>query len=110
MAVTIEASGTQTATLTTEHTLATETDAKVYVLLVDTKNLVNGETLTLRAKLKVLTGSTSALVYEANYIHIQQEIVKTSIPVTSPGFEIIFTLEQNGGTGRAFEWSVVSIG
>ena len=100
MAVTIEASGTQTATLTTEHVLATETEAKVYVLLVDTKNLVNGETLELRVKLKVLTGSTSALVYYATYIHAQHEIVKSSIPVASPGFEIIFTLEQNGG-----EWS-----
>ena len=110
MAVTIEASGTQTATLTTEHTLATETDGKVYVLLVDTKNLVNGETLELRVKLKVLTGSTSALVYYATYTNIQTEIVKASIPIPSPGFEAIFTLEQNGGTGRAFEWSVLSIG
>ena len=48
MAVTIEASGTQTATIDTEHTLATETDAKVYVLLVDTKNMVNGDELELR--------------------------------------------------------------
>ena len=110
MAVTVEASGTQTATVTTEHTLATETEGKVYMLLVDTKNMVLIDELELRIKLKVLTGSTSALVYLATYTQPQAEIVKVSIPVPSPGFETIFTLKQTAGTSRTFEWSVVSIG
>ena len=110
MAVTIENSGTQTAIIDTEHTLDTDADAKVFVLLVDTKAMVLGDILELRGKVKVLTGSTLALVYFATYAHVQEEIVKASVPVTSPGFQMDFTLKQTAGTGRAFEWSVVSIG
>jgi len=110
MAVTIENSGSQTAMIDTEHTLDTDADAKVFILLVDTKLMVNGDELTLRGKVKVLTGSTLATVYTATYAHVQEEIVKASIPISSPGFECAFTLEQTAGTGRVFEWSVVSVG
>ena len=110
MAVTVENSGTQTATISTEHTLDTDADAKVFVLLVDTKAMVLGDILVLRAKVKVLTGSTLATVYTAIYAHVQEDVVKASIPIPSPGFQCDFTLEQTDGTGRAFEWSVVSIG
>lgn len=109
MAVTVENSGTQTATIDTEHTLDTDVDAKVFILLVDTKNLVKGDRLVLRAKMKVLTGSTLATIYTAIYSNVQEDIVKASIPITSPGFQVDFTLEQTDGTGRTFEWSVVSV-
>lgn len=100
MAVTIENSGTQTATLAagTEHTLHTDADAKVFVLLVDTKNMADGDEVILRAKMKVLTGSTLAVVYFATYAHVQTDIVKASIPVPSPGFQMDYTLQQIAGT------------
>lgn len=97
--------GSQTAVLTTEHTLATITTDGSFVLGVDTANLILGEELTLRVKLKVRSTGTTRLAYEAVYSHVQNEPVVISIPVASTN-EIVFTLEQNGGTGRAFPWEI----
>jgi hypothetical protein len=108
MALAVIDSDTQTATLTTEHTLVTDTTGKTYVLCVDTAALVNGETLELRIYTKTLSGGTERLAYMATYVNVQQEPIKYSVPVPA---DISFkaTLEQNGGTGRAFPWSVLSL-
>lgn len=103
-----QASGTQTATLATEHTLATRTDGKTYVLVVDASNLANGDTVVLRAKVKALTGSTAALAYSVTLTHAQAEPVVISPPVPAV-HSVAFTLEQTDGTGRNFDWSVVSL-
>lgn len=108
MALTSAASGTQTATLDTEHTLTTKTDAGVYVLVVDTANLANDETLELKLKTKVKSGGTSRLAYSAIYKHIQGDPNKYSIPVPVDT-EIIATLKQTGGTGRDFDWNLLVI-
>ena len=121
MAVTVEASGTQAASIGTEHTLgAALTGAKVYILHVNTKNMVLGDTLELRAYKKVLTGDANgALVYSATYAHVQGdaaapgssaagEVVKASIPIAS-AYSLTFTLKQTAGTGRSFDWNQVSI-
>ena len=102
---TSNSNGSQTATLTTEHTLATITTDGSFVIGVDAANLVLGETLTLKVKLKVRSVGTTRLAYEATYSHVQNEPVILSIPVASTN-EIVFTLEQNGGTGRAFPWEI----
>lgn len=106
MAVSEKTGGTQAATLTTEHTLATITDAGVYALHVDVSNLANGETLRLRAVLKVRTGSTGKVVYEAWLYGGQAEAIVVSPPIMSP-WSVAFTLTQTGGTGRSYEWAVV---
>lgn len=108
MALTSAASGSQTATLTTEHTLATITAAGTYVLSVDAGALANGETLTLRIKTKIRTGDTSRVVYEAAFSHAQGSPNKYSpaVPVIVEG---VFTLTQTGGTGRAFPWNVLQL-
>jgi len=99
---------TQTATLDVEHTLDTETDAGVYVLVVDMNNLVSGDTVILRMKTKNQTGSTSRLAYESIFSNVQSEINKYSpaIPVDT---EIICTLEQTDGTGRDFDWNLLKM-
>lgn len=102
------ATGTQTATLGTEHTLATIATAGTYQLQVDTAALANGETLTLRASLKVTAGGTARLAFEATYRHAQGEPVKLSVPVPSL-HSVAFTLTQTGGTGRSFPWEVVAL-
>lgn len=104
--MTSAASGSQTATLDTEHTLATITTAGSYVLTVDTANLANGETLTLRAYTKVRAADTSRLYCSASYRHAQGEPNKASIPIPVIA-EVIFTLEQSGGTGRAYPWNAL---
>ncbi len=101
-------SGTQTATVTTEHTLSTISSAGNYYLKVDMKNMDIGDELILRLKDKVLTGSTSALMFKGTYSHVQDEIVAASIPFSTV-FETIATLEQTTGTGRSFEWAIVDM-
>lgn len=104
----VEASGTQSATVTTEHTLATITTSRVLILVVDTSNMVNGDSVELRVKRKVLSGGTAALAWFARYKHVQGDPVKISIPIPSP-FSCAFTLKQTEGTSRNFAWAVESI-
>lgn len=100
--------GSQTATLDTEHTLNTttpETTDGAFQLFVDTALLVNAETLTLRIKEKCRTGDTQRLAWSATYKHIQSNPLAVSPPlILLHGWDM--TLEQNGGTGRAFPWSI----
>ena len=107
MALTQKASGTQTAIIDTEHTLTTITDAGVYQLLVDVNAMVDGDELELRIDIKVLTGSTARTVFYATFAHDQgvDGNVIISPPIPS-AFSIAFTLLQDAGTGRAFDWAV----
>jgi hypothetical protein len=100
--------GSQTAVISTEHTLATITTAGTYILWVNTTNMVKGDRLTLRAKVKMRSGSTSTLAYIGRFANAQGVPAKVSIPVDTP-FEVVFTLQQTAGTGRSFEWSVHSL-
>ena len=109
MAITVQDSGTQTAVVSTEHTLETVTGLGVYQLFVDCSNLALGDTVVVRIYCKVLSGSSSAIMFEASYSHPQSYVVKASEPVTNP-YELVFKLEQTGGSARDFEWSVVKIG
>ena len=101
------ASDTQTATVTTEHTLTTKTDAGVYILVVDTKNMVANDILELRINTKVAAGGTSGLAYMATFAHVQAEPLKYSIPVPVDT-EIVCTLKQTAGAGgRDFPWNLL---
>jgi hypothetical protein len=104
----VESSNTQTATLTTEHSLATPSSAKTRVLIVDANALVAGETLVLQVKAKVLTGGTERVVRYATFTGPLLEPHLQSMPVIMP-FGGTFTLTQTGGTGRAFPWSVITL-
>lgn len=105
MAVSVESSGTQTATIGTEHTLASPTTAGVRQLCVDLTNLLNGETVELRINRKTLTGGTIFTWQVAVFSHLQAQPIVLSIPMPSP-YGGTFTLKQTVGTGRAFPWSV----
>lgn len=102
--------GTQAATLTTEHTLATITTAGVYQLEVDTDPMVGGTTpdvLVLRAKIKTRSGESSKQVYSATFVGDQgsEDIIKVSPPVVCVT-ELVFTLTQTTGTGRTYTYSI----
>jgi hypothetical protein len=102
---TSNSNGSQTAVISTEHTLATITTSGSFVLGIDTNAMVLGDKLTLRVKAKVRSIGTTRLAYTANYAHVQGEQVKFSIPVPSTN-EVVFTLLQTAGTGRAFPWEI----
>lgn len=108
MAISSAASGTQTAVLTTEHTLATITVAGTYVLNVDAAALANGETLTLRLRTRTLAAGTSRIAYEAVFRHVLGEPALFSVPVPAL-IEVVATLRQDGGTGRSYPWNLIRI-
>ena len=108
MALTLKASGTQTANVTTEHTLTTETDANVYVLVVDTAEMVLADILELRIYTKCLAGGTSRLAYIASYAHVQGQPNKYSVPVPCD-IECKVTLKQTAGVSRDFPWALLNL-
>lgn len=109
MSVTSAGSGTQTATIDTEHTLDTETTAGVYVLVVDTYNMANGDITVLRIKTKDKSGGASRLAFSTVYANVQAELHKYSPPIPIDT-EIICTLEQTDGTGRDYDWNLLKVG
>ena len=108
MALATVTSGTQSASVGTEHSLAVSTTGKTYVLVVDAGAMQNDDILELRIKTKVLSGGTQQVAYYALYQHVQAEPQKYSVPVPA-NIEIEATLKQTAGTGRAFPWALLSI-
>lgn len=101
-------SGTQSATLDTEHTLTTETTADIFVLVVNLTNMVASDITVLRIKTKVLSGGAAVLAFTKTFSGAQTEVVVYSEPVPS-AHSIAFSLEQTDGTGRSYEWSVLKV-
>jgi hypothetical protein len=106
MALTAAATGAQTATINTEHTLSTQTGIGIYVLHVDTNNLIAGDTVTLQIYSKRSTGDTSRRAATYTYTGVQTEPGKytDAFPIDA---EITATLKQTAGTGRVFNWKLL---
>lgn len=104
----VESSGTQTAVISTEHSLATPSTAKTRVLIVDAANMVSGDTLELRIKGPVLSAGTERLIRLSTYSGVLNEPHTQSPPIVMPQGGTI-TLKQTAGTGRSFPWAVISL-
>jgi hypothetical protein len=104
MTWTVDSSGTQTATIGTEHTLSSPTTSATYVLSVDTINLALGDLVELRCYDKV-DGTNYRLMWKGSYQNPQITNAKASPPLAVTT-QAQFTLKQTAGTGRAFPWSV----
>lgn len=115
MAVTAQGSGTQTATLTTEHTLLDVAVAGTFTFHLDTVNMATGDILELRIYQIILTGGTRRVAYYERYEGAQStdDLIKISVPISNEltdAGSLRFTLQQNrngGGTGRAYPWKVL---
>lgn len=110
MPVSISASGSQTATLNTDHTLVTQTaptGGAIYQLRVDTNALANGERVILTLQTKTRTTDTTRTVYRAEFNDIQSDPIKDSPAVAVVATsDLVAILRQEGGTGRAFPWAL----
>lgn len=109
----VAASGSQTATLDTDHTLATQTaptGGAAYLLRVDAANLANGERLILTLATKARVGDTTRTAYQSVYLHAQADPLKISPTiVVEESNEVVAVLRQEGGTGRAYPWALVNV-
>ena len=112
MAVAAHASGTQTATVTTEHSLSTLTAANTVTFHVDTVNMVAGDVVELRIYQIILTAGTKRVAYFVAYYGAQptHDLIKISVPISNEltdASSLEFTLKQTFGTGRNFPWKVL---
>src|SRR3569832_1117279 len=109
MSVTSNQSGSQTAAIGTEHTLgAAITTPGVYVLVVDTNAMANGDVLELRVYSKCKTGSTSRQARVSAFANAQIDTNKYNVPIPN-NTENTNTHKQTAGTGRAFDWNILSL-
>jgi hypothetical protein len=108
---TIQASGTQAASIGVEQTLADLTSPfAVYQMIVDVSNMQAGDVTNLRVYTRVLSGGglDSALYQQISGAPTGYgDQVYLSLPVVSDQ-EIKFTLQQIAGTARSYPWKVVS--
>lgn len=104
----VESSGTQTAVISTEHTLASPATNKTRVLLVDVGNLAATEVVELRAYGPVLSGGTSQLIKLTSFTGTVAEPNTESPPFVMPQGGS-FSLKQTSGTGRGFPWAVITL-
>lgn len=112
MAVTAAGTGTQSATVTTEHTLLDVSAAGTYTLHVDTVNMVATDTLELRVYQMVLTSGTRrvAYLYRCSDAQSADDLIKISVPISNELTDsgaLRFTLKQTTGTSRNFPWKVL---
>lgn len=109
MAITSVAHGHEESVLDQLETLDTQTTAGVYVLVVDTVNMLNGDVTVLSIFTKCIHDGSSRLAFEATYAHVQSEPIKYSPPIPVD-IEIICTLMQTDGTARHYDWSLLKVG
>lgn len=101
----IEAEGTLTAILNTEHAVFTTTAGRFRTLVVDLTNLSAGDTVRLRAKAPAVSSGPERLIREYNFTDAQYETNAQSM-----SFDMLcggtFTITQTAGTARLFGWHV----
>lgn len=112
MAVTAYASGTQSATVDTEHFLSSPNVAGTFTLHVDLHNLAAGDVVELRIYQMVLTGGTQRVAYLSRFEGAMptDDKIAISIPISNELTDtnsLRFSLKQTSGTGRDFPWKVL---
>ena len=115
MSVSAYASGTQSATVTTEHFLSSPNVGGTFTLHVDTVNMVAGDVLELRVYQMILTGGTQRVAYYARFDGAQptDDLIKISVPISNELTDtnsLRFSLKQTNGTSRNFPWKVLKYG
>ena len=108
---TLFGSGNQTATISTEHIIATISTQGTFVCNIDTVNLAAGDEVEFRAY-HISDVTTSRVMYVMAYYGAQptDDIIKTGLPIgntLSTAAAVKYTIKQRIGTGRVFPWEVL---
>lgn len=110
MTAAVNTSGSQTCVISTEHTLATVTDAGTYQVVLDLNALADGSTpdiLQVKVLGKARSTDTERLEEQYEFVGSQSKPLWRSVPILSPhSFKV--TITQTQGTGRAVPWAIYS--
>ena len=105
---TLTTNGTQTATITTEHTLTTQTGNKFYTAYIDLTNMASGDTVEIRVSIIVKSAGSHILYYLGTYTGAQTNPL-VYIPSLPSDISWKLTLKQTAGTGRTYDYRVYEI-
>lgn len=105
---TLTTSGTQTATISTEHTLTTQTGSKFYTAYIDLTNMTSTDTTEIRVSVIVKSAGSHILYYLGTYSGAQNNPLVYIAPLPSD-ISWKLTLKQVSGTGRTYDWRVYEI-
>lgn len=105
---TLTTNGTQTATVTTEHTLATLTGNKFYTAYIDLTNMASGDTVEIRVSVIVKTAGSHILYYLGTYSGAQTNPLVYIAPLPSD-LSWKLTIKQTIGTGRTYDWRIFEV-
>jgi hypothetical protein len=114
MTITTYASGTQSATVTTEHFLSSPNVIGLYVLVVDLSNMAANDVLELRTYQMVLTGGTQRVKDFYMFAGVQptDALIFMTDQVSNELTDANatrFSLKQTFGTSRNFAWKVMNL-
>jgi hypothetical protein len=105
---TLTTNGTQTTTVTTEHTLTTQTGNKFYMAYIDLTNMVAGDTVEIRVSLIIKTAGSHILYYLGTYSGPQINPL-VYVPTLPSDISWKLTLKQTLGTSRTYDWRVLEV-
>ena len=113
MALVAHATGTQTATVTTEHFLTSPAVAGVFVCQVDLAGMQALDVLELRVYKMAISGGTARILGTWRFEGVQVEpLIWQSPPIPNTittANAVRFSLKQTYGTSRDFPWSVYNL-
>lgn len=113
MPVSVAASGSQTCTVDTTHTLTTTAGPSgggAYMLRIDTNALAGSELLEVTLQSRARAADTTRPCWTDTFSADSIPKVQLSplVPVES-GNEVVATIRQRNGTGRAILWALVRV-
>lgn len=106
------ASGTQTASIGTEHFLSSPNAVGDFQLKLDLSNMAAGDILEIRAYEMTITGGTTRPVWFYAFYGVQPDFAQISISewmansLTDTN-AVRFSIKQTFGTGRGYAWNVI---
>lgn len=102
---TLSNSGTQTAVISTEHTLYNPITNKFFTGYIDLSNMTSGDTVLIRVSIIVKTAGSYRMYWEGSYTGAQINPLVYIAPLPSDiGWRL--TLTQTTGTGRVYDWRI----
>jgi hypothetical protein len=109
MAWALSSSGTQAATVGTEHTLATDTTVATFYYEVDLTNMALGDIVELRIYTMTLAAGTLHVAWKSTYGPSPPVAAIAPSPSQPSDQSIRATLKQTAGTSRNFPWKLLRI-
>lgn len=113
MALSNVSQGDQVCVVSTEHSLATDSNGGVYLLVVDLSPMQALDTIQIRLKTKIRstgTGSTARTIKYATYSNVQTDPTNIELGPVCTDLYVEATIKQTAGTSRTIPWKLLKIG